>query len=80
MRALFLALLLTLFPLSLAAQSTAGDLVADATAAVTTHTEVQTGAYILRLSKVSPRDGSFDVDMWLWFRWKGADIRPDQTF
>ena len=89
MRALFLALLLTLFPLSLVAQSTAGDLVADATtgdlvadatAAVTTHTEVQTGAYILRLSKVSPRDGSFDVDMWLWFRWKGADIRPDQTF
>ena len=80
MRALFLALFLTILPLSLAAQSTAGDLVADATAAVTTHTDVQTGAYILRLSKVSPRDGSFDVDMWLWFRWKGADIRPDLTF
>ena len=56
------------------------DLVAAATAAVTTHTSVQTGAYILRLSNVSPRDGSFDVDMWLWFRWKGADVRPDLTF
>jgi len=42
--------------------------------------EVQTGAYIMRLGNVSPRDGSFDVDMWMWFRWQGADIRPDLTF
>ena len=60
--------------------ATTSALVADATAAVATHTQVQTGAYVLRLSRVSPRDGSFDVDMWLWFRWKGADVRPDQTF
>ena len=73
-----LILLLALLPLSLKAQDTG--LVADATAAVTSHTEVQTGAYILRLSKVSPRDGSFDVDMWLWFRWTGSDVRPDLTF
>lgn len=55
-------------------------IVADAAALVTTHTDVAVGAYILRLSNVSPQAGSFDVDMWLWFRWKGADLRPDQTF
>jgi hypothetical protein len=43
-------------------------------------TEVQVGAYVLRLSNVSPRDGSFEVDMWLWFRWLGSDVRPDLTF
>ena len=82
-----LILFLWLLPASLPAQTTPAqttpastDIVAAATQAVTTHTDVQTGAYILRLSNVSPRDGSFDVDMWLWFRWKGADIRPDLTF
>ena len=82
MRAFVLSLLLALFPLSTLAQTepAATDLVAEAGAQITTHTQVQTGAYILRLSKVLPREGSFDVDMWLWFRWKGADVRPDQTF
>lgn len=55
-------------------------LVADARAVVTSHTEVTVGAHILRLSNVSPRTGTFDVDMWVWFRWKGADVRPDKTF
>ncbi|MBC7477434.1 MAG: hypothetical protein H7317_04975 [Pseudorhodobacter sp.] len=75
-----LVLLLSLLPLSVTAQTVPSGLVAGAAQAVTSHTEVQAGAYILRLSHVSPRDGSFDVDMWLWFRWKGADVRPDQTF
>lgn len=35
---------------------------------------------MLRISNVSPRDGTFDVDMWLWFRWTGSDVRPDQSF
>ena len=55
-------------------------IVATATQEVTSHTDVQAGAYILRISNVSPQNGSFDVDMWLWFRWSGADVRPDQTF
>lgn len=55
-------------------------IVAAATEAVTSHTDVQVGGYVMRLSNVSPQNGSFDVDMWLWFRWKGADVRPDQTF
>jgi hypothetical protein len=45
-----------------------------------TLTEVQTGVYVLRLLNVSPRDGSFEVDLWVWFRWLGADIRPDLSF
>ncbi len=63
-----------------AASTESSGIVADATAAITTHTDVAVGAYILRLSNVSPQNGSFDVDMWLWFRWKGTDVRPDQTF
>lgn len=84
-----IVLLFGLLPQVVGAQTTTGtaaetatetSLVAGAETGVATHTEVQTGAYILRLTKVSPRDGTFDVDMWVWFRWQGADVRPDQTF
>jgi hypothetical protein len=55
-------------------------LAADAVALPTEQTVVSVGAYVLRLNKVSPRDGSFDVDMWVWFRWLGTNVRPEQTF
>ncbi len=42
-------------------------------------TEVQVGAYVMRVSNVSQKDGTFNVDMWVWLRWKG-DLRPDKTF
>lgn len=42
--------------------------------------EVQVGAYILRLSNVSQKDGTFEVDMWVWFRWKDANLRPYESF
>lgn len=42
--------------------------------------EVAFGAYVLNISKVSLQDGSLAVDMWVWFRWKDADIRPDLMF
>lgn len=42
--------------------------------------EVDAGAYILRLMNVSPKDGSFEVDMWVWFRWTGNAIDPVNTF
>jgi len=45
-----------------------------------TLTMVEAGLYVLRLANVSPRDGRFDVDMWLWFRWSGTDARPHETF
>ena len=86
LRSLLAAVWLSLFAVSASAQTTpatpqpATGIVADAAAAVTSHTDVQVGGYIMRLSNVSPQNGSFDVDMWLWFRWKGADVRPDKTF
>jgi hypothetical protein len=43
-------------------------------------TEVETGMFVLRLLNVSPRDGTFEIDAWIWFRWLGADVRPDLTF
>jgi hypothetical protein len=45
-----------------------------------TATMVQVGAYLLRISNVSQKDGTFDVDMWVWMRWKGSDIEPQKTF
>jgi len=42
--------------------------------------KVQVGAYIMRLNNVSQKDGTFDVDMWLWFRWKDAAVKPYATF
>lgn len=42
--------------------------------------KVQVGAYVMRLSNVSQKDGTFDVDMWLWFRWTDPNIRPYDSF
>lgn len=42
--------------------------------------QVAFGAYVLRISGVSPQEGTADVDMWVWFRWKTGDIRPDLKF
>jgi hypothetical protein len=90
--ALVMAMIL---PFALAAQESAPEEpVADAPAAdvadssladilITTPdgvTEVQVGAYIQRLRNVSPRDGSFELDAWLWFRWEGDAVRPYETF
>ena len=79
-------LLALLFAFALAgpapAQTDSGGsgLIAGATTLGDQQTEVQTGIYVLRLTNVSPRDGSFDADFWIWFRWQGSDVRPDQTF
>lgn len=45
-----------------------------------TPAEVQVGAYLLRLSNVSQKDGTFDVDLWLWFRWTDPDLKPYESF
>ena len=42
--------------------------------------EVAVGMYLNRLSKVSHKDGSFDIDAWLWFRWKDGEIDPTKSF
>lgn len=41
--------------------------------------KVQVGAYILRINNVSQKDGTFNVDMWVWFRWQG-DAKPYEGF
>jgi hypothetical protein len=73
-----------ILPGFLAAQDDAGAVPATVAEAVVERpeglTEVQAGAYVLRLRNVSPRDGLFEVDAWLWFRWDGDDIRPDLSF
>lgn len=53
---------------------------AETATATTTPAEVQTGAYILRLSNVSQKDGTFDVDMWVWFRWTDPALKPHESF
>ena len=42
--------------------------------------EVAVGMYLNRLSKVSHKEGSFDIDAWLWFRWKDGEIDPTKSF
>lgn len=42
--------------------------------------KVHVGAYILRVADISQKNGSFTVDMWLWFRWQGPDLKPYETF
>lgn len=91
-----LATALCLFALSTSAQTSIADttvpapgasgttpntgIVAGAAPIITSHTDVAVGAYIMRISNVSPQNGTFDVDMWLWFRWQGSAVRPDQSF
>ncbi len=42
--------------------------------------EVAVGIYVNRLAKISHKDGSFDIDAWIWFRWKAGEIDPSKTF
>ena len=36
--------------------------------------EVAVGLYLNRLVRISHKEGTFDIDAWIWFRWKGGDI------
>lgn len=81
--ACFLAVFVTVWPFPGAAQTEATptpEPAGSGSGASAGQAIVQAGAYILRLSNVSPRDGTFDVDMWVWFRWKNADFNPIDTF
>ena len=42
--------------------------------------KVQVGAYVLRVNNVSQKDGTFDVDLWVWFRWQDKDAKPYESF
>lgn len=42
--------------------------------------DVYVGAYLMRLHQVDIHDNYFTADFYLWFRWKGGDIKPYKTF
>lgn len=41
---------------------------------------VDVGIYINRINSLSYKEGTFNVDMTVWFRWKNSQIHPDKTF
>lgn len=41
---------------------------------------VAVGFYLNRVSQLSQKDGTFDIDAWVWFRWKNGDFDPTKTF
>jgi len=41
---------------------------------------VAIGVYVTRITEFSQHDGRFDVDLWVWFRWKGDAVAPHETF
>lgn len=43
-------------------------------------TEVHVGTYVNRLREIDLKNGTFEVDFWIWFRWRGTEVRPDQSF
>ena len=43
-------------------------------------TTVDVGIYINRINSLSYKEGTFNVDMTVWFRWKNSQIHPDKTF
>ena len=58
----------------------AGALAAVAPTAARAQSTVEAGMFILRINNVSPREGVFDIDAWMWFRWTDPALAPHQTF
>lgn len=42
--------------------------------------DVYVGIYINRIRDINLHDGTYWVDFWVWFRWKGDDIEPHKSF
>ncbi len=78
----FLIAMISLLPaqIALAQDAATTTEAATTTPAATGPVTVQVGAYILRINNVVQKEGTFTVDMWLWFRWKEGDIKPYETF
>jgi hypothetical protein len=43
-------------------------------------THVLTGVYLNRIPNISLKDSNFDMDFYIWFRWKGNNVSPGQNF
>jgi hypothetical protein len=44
------------------------------------HTYVLTGVYLNRVPKISMKDSNFDMDFYIWFRWRGNNVSPGENF
>lgn len=42
--------------------------------------QVHVGIYLLRATSVDITRNMYSVDFYLWFRWKGDDLKPHETF
>lgn len=42
--------------------------------------EVYAGVYVNQIYASSLKDNQFSVDFWIWFRWKGDNIKPVESF
>lgn len=43
-------------------------------------TEVTVGTYVNRIKSMNLRENEFTVDFYIWFRWKGDEVNPVETF
>jgi len=42
--------------------------------------DVYVGAYLMRIHQINIHENYFTADFYVWFRWKGGDIKPYKTF
>jgi hypothetical protein len=42
--------------------------------------DVYIGMYVNRIRDINLHDGTFWVDFWVWFRWKGDEVEPHKSF
>jgi hypothetical protein len=42
--------------------------------------DVYIGTYVNRIYDVSLKDNRFTIDFYVWFRWQGNDIKPQESF
>ena len=42
--------------------------------------EVHVGAYVMHIHEVNIKENYFVADLYIWFRWRGDDLKPYKTF
>lgn len=48
--------------------------------AVVAPTRVYVGVYVNNIREVNLKNNQYVVDLWLWFRWKGKEVNPPESF
>lgn len=52
----------------------------EASSAAEARTTVHVGLYVNQIENVSLRDNQFKIDFVIWFRWRGDELEPHETF